>query len=101
MNTSNLKRIAAATALLGALGGTTLGFGAGAAMADDDGGAGVTPSDMGGFENLLPLGDLANSAGGAGQLGGGDWQDFAGGGQWQDFIGKVPWTNILSAFGSH
>jgi hypothetical protein len=100
MWTTNLKRIAAAGAMLGALGGTALGVGAGVAVADDDG-QGVTPSDMGGWENMLALGDLANVGGGGGELGGGQWQDFAGGGQWQDFIGKVPWVPILSAFGSH
>jgi hypothetical protein len=101
MATTNLRKIAATTAIVGALSGAALGLGAGIASADDDGAGGTSQpwNSSDGLQTLLPLGDLANGAGGDGLGGNGQWQDFAGGGQWQDFVGNVPWGKILSAFG--
>ena len=114
MKTTNLKRIAAAGVLSGAMSFAALGLGAGAANADD-GNIPFLPGGSGGdFQSYFPmiekLGDVANLAkvgnlggtgstgntGGLGNLGSlgslanvGNLGSIGnlGGGQWQDLLG--------------
>lgn len=114
MVTINLKRIAAAGAMAGALSFAAIGFGAGAANADSDGNIPFVPGGSGGdWQSYFPLierlGDMVN-VGNLGKLGtnggSGDSQSLGslgnlanlgnlgkagnlGGGQWQDFLGML------------
>ena len=98
MTTSNLKRIAAAGALSGALSLAALGLGSGVANADDD--EEISPTQPGGissnWQSYLPLlgnlsdfvdlgklgvpQDVANlgNLGSLGSLGNGQWQNLLG-----------------------
>ena len=111
MKTINLKRIAAAGVMSGALSFAALGLGAGAANADD-GNIPFVPGGSGGdwqsyFPMIEKLGDVANFAkvgnlggtgstgnnvnlnnlGGLGSLGNLGSVGNLGGGQWQDLLG--------------
>jgi hypothetical protein len=92
MKTTNLKRIAAAGAISGALSLAALGLGAGVANADDDGwntpfrpgGAGgdwhsyiPLVENLGDVVNLVPIGNSGNS-GNIGSLGNGQWGSLLG-----------------------
>jgi hypothetical protein len=105
MKTINVKRIAAAGAISGALSFAALGLGAGAANADDGGNIPFVPGGSGGdWQSYFPLierlGDVANLAqiGGTGRTGStGDTGSLGslgslgnlGGGQWQDLLGML------------
>lgn len=97
MTTINLKRIAAAGAISGALSFAALGLGAGAANADDGANIPFLPGGSAGdwqsyFPMIERLGDVADfvkipdpgttgytgSTGSTGSLGGGQWQDLLG-----------------------
>ena len=114
MKTINLKTIAAAGAIAGALSFAALGLGAGAANADDGGNIPFVPGGSGGdwqsyFPMIERLGDVANLAqignlGGTGSTGNtgslGSLGSFGsrgnigslgnlGGGQWQGLLGML------------
>ena len=113
MKTINVKRIAAAGAVSGALSFAALGLGAGAANADDGGNIPFMPggSSGGDLQSYFPmierLGDVANFAkiggtGGTGKPGNnvdlgslgnlgslGSLGNLGGGGQWQDLLGML------------
>ena len=110
MKTINVKTIAAAGAISGALSFAALGLGAGAAIADDGGNIPFMPggSSGGDFQSYFPmierLGDVANFAkiggtGGTGKTGNnvdlgnlgnlGSLGNLGGGGQWQDLLGML------------
>jgi len=113
MKTINVKRIAAAGAISGALSFAALGLGAGAANADDGGNIPFMPggSSGGDLQSYFPmierLGDVANFAkiggtGGTGKTGNnvdlgslgnlgnlGSLGNLGGGGQWQDLLGML------------
>ena len=113
MKTINVKRIAAAGAMSGALSFAALGLGAGAANADDGGNIPFMPggSSAGDLQSYFPmierLGDVANFAkiggtgstgkpgnnvdlGSLGNLGSlGSLSNLGGGGQWQDLLGML------------
>ena len=92
MKTTNLKRIAAAGAISGALSLAALGLGAGAANADDD--EGTSPFGAGGtngnWQSYFPLvenlGDIAN-VGNLGNIGNLGHIGNLGNGQWQNLLG--------------
>jgi hypothetical protein len=119
MKTINVKRIAAAGAMSGALSFAALGLGAGAANADDGGNIPFMPGGSSGgdvqsyFPMIERLGDVANfakiggtgstgkpgnnvdlgSLGNLGNLGSlgslGNLSNLGGGGQWQDLLGML------------
>ena len=113
MKTINVKTIAAAGAISGALSFAALGLGAGAANADDGGNIPFMPggSSGGDLQSYFPmierLGDVANFAkiggtGGTGKTGNnvdlgslgnlgnlGSLGNLGGGGQWQDLLGML------------
>jgi hypothetical protein len=117
MKTINVKRIAAAGAISGALSFAALGLGAGAANADDGGNIPFVPGGSGGdwqsyFPMIERLGDVANLAqignlggtgstgktgslgslgniGSLGSLGNIGSLGNVGGGQWQDLLGML------------
>jgi hypothetical protein len=112
MKTINVKRIAAASAISGALSFAALGLGAGAANADDGGNIPFMPGGSGGdwqsyFPMIERLGDVASFAkignlGGTGNTGSlgslgnlgslgslGSLGNLGGGGQLQDLLGML------------
>ena len=102
MKTINLKRIAAAGAISGALSFATLGLGAGAANADDGGNIPFVPGGSGGdwqsyfpmierLGDVVPLGKIGNlgTTGGTGDIGGLGSLGNLGGGQWQNLLGML------------
>jgi hypothetical protein len=110
MKTINVKRIAAAGAISGALSFAALGLGAGAANADDGGDTFVPGGSGGDWQSYFPmierLGDVANlaqignlggtgstgntgSLGSLGSLGNIGSLGNLGGGQWQGLLGML------------